>query len=158
MGIKTGLFFFLTFCYIINSNFWYITSLLYYGKCGKNKSKLRIIYPKNHENFKNSMSRPNFTGFYFLKNYQVCVPHYGNVIAYTLACVLMVFTYHLKHLWLLLCPLFVIGKHWTILGLLKIFIWYWNKSNKIRGVLGLFRIEMCGGMKELYGAESMTTL
>ena len=33
------------------------------------------------------------------------------VLAYILAYVLMVFTYHLKRLWLLLCPLFVIGKH-----------------------------------------------
>ena len=31
---------------------------------GKNKIKLRIIYPKYHENFKSSMSRVQFTGSY----------------------------------------------------------------------------------------------
>ena len=31
---------------------------------GENKSKLRTIYPKNHENFKNSKPRAQFTGSY----------------------------------------------------------------------------------------------
>ena len=43
--------------------------------------------------------------------YQACILHYGKIVAYILAYVLMVFTYHLKRLWLLLRPLFAIGKH-----------------------------------------------
>ena len=48
------------------SDFSYYRSLLYYGKSfkksRKNKNKLRTIYPKNHENFKNSNLGSNFTG------------------------------------------------------------------------------------------------
>ena len=80
-------------------------------KSGKTKNKLRITYPKNHENFKNSKSGSNFTGPYKKIVYQACILHYGKVLAYILAYVLMVFAYHLKRLWLLLYPLFMIGKH-----------------------------------------------
>ena len=49
------------------SDFRYYRSLLYYGKLkkksGENKNKLRKIYPKNHENFKNSKSRVQFYWF-----------------------------------------------------------------------------------------------
>ena len=42
---------------------------MYYEKLkkkqsGENKSKLRTIYPKNYENFKNSKPRAQFTGSY----------------------------------------------------------------------------------------------
>ena len=68
--------------------------------------------PKNHEHFKNIKSRFNFIGSYKKKTvYQACILHYGKIVAYILAYVLMVFTYHLKRLWLLLRPLFAIGKH-----------------------------------------------
>ena len=54
ISIKTGIFYSLNFCCsgIIDLK----------KKLGKNKNKLRTIYPKNHEKFKNS--KPNFTGSY----------------------------------------------------------------------------------------------
>ena len=36
-------------------------------KIGKNKNKLRTIYPKNHENFKNSKPRIQFYWFLHIK-------------------------------------------------------------------------------------------
>ena len=105
-------------------------SLLYYGKLKKKKKRekrLGIIYPKNYENFKNRKSGSNFTGSYEKAVYQARILHYGKVLAYILAYVAMVFTYHLKRLWLLLCPLFKIGKG------------------------------MCGRTAEPYGGESMRT-
>ena len=42
--------------------------------------------------------------------YQAYNIHYGKVLPYILVYAVMVFAYHLKCLWLLLCPLFVIGK------------------------------------------------
>ena len=33
-----------------------------YKKTGENKNKLRTIYPKNHESFKNRKPRVHFTG------------------------------------------------------------------------------------------------
>ena len=68
MSIKTGRFYFLTFCCIITS----ISGIIGHycimenlKKSGKNKNKLRTIYPKNHENFKNSKPRIQF--YWFLK-------------------------------------------------------------------------------------------
>ena len=60
MSIKTDLFSFrLSVASLLR--FLYYRSLLYYRKflkkLRKNKKKLRIIYPKNHENFKNSKPR-----------------------------------------------------------------------------------------------------
>ena len=57
MSIKTGLFFFLTFCCIItpisgNTN--------HYCVMGNLKKFLRKIYPNNHKNYKNSKSRIQF--------------------------------------------------------------------------------------------------
>ena len=77
----------------------------------KNNSKLRVMCPKNHEHFKNIKSSSNFIGSYKKTVYQACILHYGKIVAYILAYVLVVFTYHLKRLWLLLRPLFAIGKH-----------------------------------------------
>ena len=58
MSIKTGLFFFLTFCCIIFPFFDVIDHYSIMSKFLKhlreNKNKLRAIYPKNHDNFKNS--------------------------------------------------------------------------------------------------------
>ena len=52
-------------------DFWYYRSLLYYGKfkkeSGNDKSKLRTIYPKNHEKFKNSKPRVQFYWFLLKK-------------------------------------------------------------------------------------------
>ena len=49
------------------SIFWYYILLLYYGKIKKrlveNKNKLRKIYPKNYENFKNSKPRVQYYWF-----------------------------------------------------------------------------------------------
>ena len=49
------------------SDFW---SLLHYGKFlksgGKNKNKLRSIYPKNNESFKNSKPRAQFKWFLYV--------------------------------------------------------------------------------------------
>ena len=39
------------------------------NKSGENKSKLRIIYPKNHKNFKNSKPRVKF--YWFLNKKRV---------------------------------------------------------------------------------------
>ena len=63
ISIKTGLFSFLTFCCIITAIFGIIDH--YYimenkKKSGKNKIKLITIYPKNHENCKNSNPRVQF--------------------------------------------------------------------------------------------------
>ena len=61
------------------SDFWYYSSLLNYGnflkKYGKNKNKLRTIYSKNHENFKNIKPRVQFYWFelQYIINYQTCV-------------------------------------------------------------------------------------
>ena len=41
-------------------------------KSGENKNKLRIIYPKNHENFKNSKSRVHLCWF-LKKEFTVCL-------------------------------------------------------------------------------------
>ena len=63
MSINTGLFFFLTFCRIITpisgiiDHYCIMEDLI---KSGENKNKLRIMYPKNHENFKNSKPRVQF--------------------------------------------------------------------------------------------------
>ena len=58
ISIKTGLFFFLTFCYIITPiSGIYNRSLLHYGKFLKNREKIRTIYHRNHENFKNTNSK-----------------------------------------------------------------------------------------------------
>ena len=46
------------------SDFWYYRSLLYQKISWKNKNKLRTIYLKNHENFKNSKPRVKFYGYY----------------------------------------------------------------------------------------------
>ena len=66
MSIKSGLFLRLTVLYHY-SDFWYYRSFLYYGtlkKLGKNKSKLRTVYPKNLEIFKNS--KPSVLFYWFL--------------------------------------------------------------------------------------------
>ena len=48
-------------------DFCYCISLMYYGKLRKklvkNENKLRTIYPKNHDNFKNSKYRVQFYWF-----------------------------------------------------------------------------------------------
>ena len=93
--------------------FWIITVLWKIKKKNKQKKRekrLGIIYPKNYENFKNRKSGSNFTGSYEKVVHQARILHYGKVLAYILAYVAMVFTYHLNRLWLLLCPLFKIGK------------------------------------------------
>ena len=57
MSIKTNLFFFLTLCCIITPISGIIDHyciMKNYKKLGENRSKLRTMYPKNHENFKNS--------------------------------------------------------------------------------------------------------
>ena len=55
MSIKTGLSDFLLYNY---SDFWFYRSWLHYEKfkkkSGENKNKLRTVYPKNYEQFKNS--------------------------------------------------------------------------------------------------------
>ena len=68
MNIKTYLFFFLTFCSIITS----ISGIINHyciienkKKLGENKKKLRTIYPKNHENFKNSKPKVQFYWFLY---------------------------------------------------------------------------------------------
>ena len=59
-SIKTDLFFFLIFCCIsipisgIIGHYYIMESL---KKSGKNTNKLRTIYPKNQENFKNNKPR-----------------------------------------------------------------------------------------------------
>ena len=63
-SIKTG--FFLSFCCIISpisgiTDYYCIMKNL--KKLGENKNKLRTIYPKNHENFKNSRLRVQFYWF-----------------------------------------------------------------------------------------------
>ena len=58
ISIKTVLFFFQTFSWIITP----ISGIIdhycimekYFKKSGENKNKLRLIQPKNHENFKNN--------------------------------------------------------------------------------------------------------
>ena len=67
MSIKTGLFFFVTFCYIITPIFGIIDHFCIMEnlkKSGKNKNKLRTIHPKNHENFKNI--KPRFKFYLFV--------------------------------------------------------------------------------------------
>ena len=67
MRINTDLFF-LTSCYIITpisgiiDHYCVMENLK--KKSGKNKNKLRIIYPKNHENFKNC--KPRVQLYWFL--------------------------------------------------------------------------------------------
>ena len=66
MSIKTGLFCFLTFCCIITPisgiiDHYSVTENKKNSK--KNKTKLRTIYPKNYENFKNSKPRVQFYWF-----------------------------------------------------------------------------------------------
>ena len=61
MNINTDLFF-LTFCCIITPIFgiidhYCIFTLLFLKRAGKNKNKLRIIYPKNPKIFRNSKPR-----------------------------------------------------------------------------------------------------
>ena len=72
MSIKTGLFSFWFLLYHY-SDFWYYKSLLYYvkfkKKSGENKNKLRTIYPKNHENFKNR--KPRVQLYWFLQKRRV---------------------------------------------------------------------------------------
>ena len=66
MSIKIGLFFFLTFCCIITPIFGIIDhscTTENFKKLVKNTNKLRTIYPKNHENFKNSKPRVQFYWF-----------------------------------------------------------------------------------------------
>ena len=69
ISIKIGLFFFLTSCCNITP----IAGItdykqLYYGqfrqKSGKNKNKLRTIYPKNHEHVRNSKPTVQLYGSY----------------------------------------------------------------------------------------------
>ena len=64
MSIKTGLFFFLTFCCIITpisgTRDHYCIMENQKKKLGENKNKLKAIYPKNHEFFKNSKPRVQF--------------------------------------------------------------------------------------------------
>ena len=75
MSIKTGLFFLSDFLLYHYSDFSYYRSLLYYGKSkkiknkkknnkkkksGEIKNKLRTIYPKDYEKFKNSKPRVQF--------------------------------------------------------------------------------------------------
>ena len=66
MSIKTGLF---SFCLSIVSLFRFLViqniTVLWkiFKKLGENKNKLRTIYPKNHENFKNSKPRVQFYWF-----------------------------------------------------------------------------------------------
>ena len=63
ISIKTGLFFFLIFCCIntpisgIIDHYWIMEN---FKKSGENKSKLRTLYLKNHENFTNSKPRVQF--------------------------------------------------------------------------------------------------
>ena len=40
-----------------------------FKKSGKNKNKLRTIYPKNHEHFKNSKPRVEFYWFLYKKEW-----------------------------------------------------------------------------------------
>ena len=56
MSIKTGLFFFLTFCCIITPisgiiNYYYVMENWKKKNSGENKNKLRKMYPNNHEKF-----------------------------------------------------------------------------------------------------------
>ena len=74
MSIKTGLFLFPTFSCIISPisgiiDYYCITNI--FKKSGKNKNKLRTIYPKNHEHFKNNSLGSNFTGSYIKKSEMV---------------------------------------------------------------------------------------
>ena len=60
MSIKRGLFFFLSFCCympLISGIIDHYCIMKSLKKLGKNKNKLRTIYAKNHENFKNSKPR-----------------------------------------------------------------------------------------------------
>ena len=66
MSIKRGIFFFLTFCYIITPISGVIDHYCIikdFKKIGKNKNKLRTIYPENHENIKNNKPRVQFYWF-----------------------------------------------------------------------------------------------
>ena len=56
MGIKKGLFFFLTFCCITAPisgiiNYYYVMESRKTKKSGENKNRLRKMYPINHEKF-----------------------------------------------------------------------------------------------------------
>ena len=70
MSNKTGLLF-SDFTLYHYTDFWYYRPLVFDGKIfkisGKNKNKLRTIYSKNHESFKNSKLGYNFTGSYIKK-------------------------------------------------------------------------------------------
>ena len=66
MSIKTGLFFFLTFCCIIAP----VSGIIDHycimensKRIEENKNKLRTIYTKNPENFKSSKPKVQFYGF-----------------------------------------------------------------------------------------------
>ena len=69
MNLKSGLFF--SFCCIITPisciRDHYCIVEIFFEKSRKNKNKLRTIYSKNHENFRNSKPRSNFTGSYMKK-------------------------------------------------------------------------------------------
>ena len=82
MRIKTGLLFFLTFCCIITPILvlWIITVLWeIFKKSRENKNKLKTIYPKNHENFKNSKSKVQF---YWFVNKKECTVIFTSVSAW----------------------------------------------------------------------------
>ena len=67
MSIKTGLLFLSDFLLYHYCDFSYYRLLLHYRKLNKklgyNKNKLRIVYPNNHEEFKNSKLRIQFYWF-----------------------------------------------------------------------------------------------
>ena len=49
-----------------------------FKKLGKNKNKLRAIYPKNHENFKNSKPRVQFYWFLYKKRLYHVLQYFMN--------------------------------------------------------------------------------
>ena len=71
MSIKTGLFLFLTLCCIITLISGIIDHYCIMEKnfkiSGKNKKKLRTIYPKNYEQFQEQQARVQFYWFLYIK-------------------------------------------------------------------------------------------
>ena len=70
MSIKIGHFFFLTFCCIItpiSGSIDHYCIMENSEKWKKNKEKIRTIYPKSHEKFKNSKFRGQFYWFLLKK-------------------------------------------------------------------------------------------
>ena len=81
MSVKVGLFFFLTFCCIIISVSGIIDHYCFmenFKKVGKNKNKLRLMYLKNPENFKNN--KPSVQFYWFLYKKKECIHICNNFI------------------------------------------------------------------------------